>query len=403
MCYIASHHSTSLASSCESWRDASQTVFDSDVPEDGFKVQTLILITLASFARFERDRGVQALRFAIDIAGRIGLGSSTYGSGQELIFQESWRRTWWELYSIAGLISLISGNDLRLDQPANMTLPYSCELYDACQTAAMGTVEEVKLRSLSDSSVPWSSFAYRIEAMRILSGVLDITSDSSPAQCDAASASISSYLLSLPAEKREGLQPNGEVDEVMVCALMIVHLASISLNLPRSPLSQLRGFQTICGNVRGQAESDSPRTSEVAAVRSAKAITKLISAHDTLRSLSPCFSCAIAFSAVVLLSEYLVRPSRENAFLKENVQFELTALKSLGEVWPVARVVRGQIAQFSREVLEVPTSAQQMGNDGDDLAPDAQMQDEQWLQDLIDENFLPGDNELSMFDAGSIT
>jgi hypothetical protein len=403
MCFIASHHSTSLTDGCESWRDASQIVYDPSTPEDEFKVQTLILITLASFARFERDRGVHALKTAVGLAGRLGLGSSTHGIGQDPIFQESWRRTWWELYSIAGLISLISGTDLRLNQTANMTLPYACELYDSCQTAPVGTFEDIKQRSLLDSPSAWSSFAYRIEAIRILSDVLDITSGSTPARCDAAAASISSYLLSLPAEKREGLQPNGEVDEVMVCALMIIHLASISLHLPRSVLSQLRGFQTICGNVRGQAESETPRISETAAVRSAKAVTKLISAHNTLTTLSPCFSCAIAFSAVVLLSEYIVRPSHESEYLKELLQFELTALRSLGEVWPIARVVRGQIAQFSRAALDVPSQSQQAA-DGEGLpAIDAPVQDDQWLQELIDENILPGDNNLSMFGAGNGT
>ncbi len=70
----------------------------------------------------------------------------------------------------------------------------------------MGNVEEIQQSFQAESSFKWSSFAYRIEAMRILSIILDITNDSTSSRCDAANASISSYLLSLSAEKCEGLR-----------------------------------------------------------------------------------------------------------------------------------------------------------------------------------------------------
>lgn len=374
ICFIASHHSSHCS---DAYQGRSNLVFDPSIPEDGFKVQALILLTLTSYARFERDVGNRALTAAIDLALRIGLNSNSFAYNQNPVFQESWRRTWWELYTITGLISLIGGTNLRLSQPDHMILPAHCEDYETCQTFRIKTTEEMQQRFSTESNERWSSFAYRVEAMRILSNVLDIAPDTAGPRCDAANASISSFLLSLPPDKSDGLKNDGETDEVMSCALMIIHLASICLHLPRSNLAAVRGFKTVCGNERGHIGAEETKAHHAAALRSAKALSNLISSRSSLKSLSPCFSCAIAFAAVVQLSECLVRKSPESNYLKEHVQLELSALKVLGKIWPIARVVRGQIAQFSREVLS--KSSRDMFSES--IPP--VISDEQWLQDLM--------------------
>ncbi|RSL90269.1 Enniatin synthase, partial [Fusarium oligoseptatum] len=250
------HHS---ASDTEQLRDASNTVFSPGITNDGFKVQSLILVTLASYARFERDRGNQALSTAIDIAHQIGLDSDAFHQDHEPLFRESWRRTWWELYTISGLISFISGTNIRLSQPVSMTLPCDTEAYDMCQVPRMGDVKEMQQRFRLEAPAQWSSFAYKIESMCILSMVLDANSKGCSSTKQSAEAAISSWLLSLPEEKQDSLQPDGEVDEVMSCALMIIHLAGICLHLPQSPLAHVGDFRTVCGNHLGQAISEYPK------------------------------------------------------------------------------------------------------------------------------------------------
>lgn len=243
-----------------------------------------------------------------------------------------------------------------------------------------------------EGTFQWSSFAYRIEAIRILNSVLDITNDPHGVQCDAANASIWSFLLSLPPDKREGLNEDGEIDEVMFCALIAIHLASICLHLPRSNLASLRSFKTVCGNDCGKVSSEQSRIHQNAASKSARAISKSISSRTSLKTLSPCFSCAIAFAAAVQLSECLVLKPTESVYLKEHIQLELTALNVLGETWPIARVIRGQIAQFTREVLGHAAQDQ-----SSDPFPQPAILDEQWLRDLIADDlevpsgiFIPG-------------
>ena len=393
ICFIASHHSPN---SLDRAREPPVAVLGYSVPDDGFKVQSLILLTLASYARFERDQGNQALSGAVDLARRIGIDSDAFGQGYDPVYRESWRRTWWELYTITGLISLIGGTMFRLPQPARMTLPTSCEGYNACLVSDGGTNIAIQQRFSAESSFEWSSFAYRIEAMRILSMVLDITDELVQSRPDATESAISSFLLSLPASKRDGLQKNGEVDEVMSCALMIIHLASICLHLPRSTLARLRGFRTVCGTDGGTPMNETSTYHDAAALRSAKALSKLLTSRSTLATLSPCFSCAIAFAAVVQLPAYLVQQPPESDYLKEYIQLELSALQHLGETWPIARVVRSQIAQFSREII-CPQQAvvvqqqpmqQTMVPSSERLpTPVSSMPGDQWLNDLLGTDF----------------
>ncbi|KAJ9493332.1 hypothetical protein H2202_011202 [Exophiala xenobiotica] len=84
------------------------------------------------------------------------------------------------------------------------------------------------------------------------------------------------------------------------------------------------------------------------------------------------------------LSDCLVLKSPESNNLKEHVQLELSALNELGGIWPIARVGRGQIAQFVREVLN-NKPAQDTFPDPVQLSELPNV-DEQWLQGLMAED-----------------
>lgn len=383
MCFIASHHATDCRCPCP---EISSIVSGTGIPKDAFAVQSLILITLGSYARFERDRGNSALSAAIALASEINLQSDSFGHDHEDLFRESWRRTWWELYIITAIISLIGGTNVRLSQPQTLTLPYACEIYHSCRTSQAGNIEQMQQRFYSVPGIDWSSFAYRIEATRIFATVLDGASDPQPSNFDAINASISSFLLSLPATKCEGLKDNGDVDEVMICALMIIHLARICLNFPRSKLAR-RGFTTVCGTDRGKVASGREASYSAASLSSAQALTKLISLHTSLKTLSPCFACAVAFSAVVQLSEYASQTPPRPPYLQENLQLQLSALQSLGETWPIAHVVRSQLAQFFREISS-ETQTQPTAGAEPMAMFDPLTREDQWLQELMSEEML---------------
>lgn len=389
MCFVASHHARMDVAEKQRLRDTSEAVFEPGVPTDIFKVQTLLLLTITSYARFEREQGTRALHAAISTAYEIGLDSDACGQAHDSLLQESLRRTWWELYTVTGLISLVSGTQMRLNQPERRALPGDCSVYNAAKSSPTpnNDVCDMRRRFRAEDTSAWSSFAYKVEAMRILSMVLDAPAqhqdDSSQAGSQAAEAAVASFLLSLPEDKREALKPDGEVDEVMSCAFMIIHLASICVHLPLSPLVLAGDFRTVCGNHLNQAGTLLPRTHQAAAIKSANAIARLITSHGgDLATLSPCFSCALAFSSSVLLAAYSIDTRGQgSAVLEENLNLELSALRLLGHIWPVAVLIRSQIAQFARDVISTAQDVDASHNGGLEQLPSPL--DDQWLQDLL--------------------
>jgi hypothetical protein len=386
MYFMASHYSSEDP---DLFKQKAQLVFSPDIPDDGFKVQALLLFTLASYARFERDVGTKALMEAIDLCLRIDLDSNTFGSEQGYVFQESWRRTWWELYTITGMISLISGVNFRVRRPDDLLLPGHCDDYNAGRVAQSRDMQEMRQRFFTEGDVRWSSFAYKVEAMRILSSILENDNGSrllTTTQVEAAGASISGFLLSLPEDKRHPWKEDGEFDEVMSCALMIIHLAGICLHFPRSGLASKSSFETVCGNDRdGRLETEDYRIHKAAAIKAANGLSKLLSSRTSLKSLTPCFSCAIAFAAAVHLSAWQPQNLSESQY-SEHIQLELTALNTIGEIWPIARVVKGQVAQFARQIKGSglrTTEAASLESSSSRPNIDLDQECEPWLQNLM--------------------
>lgn len=75
----------------------------------GYLVQSLLLSAIFLYARDEQERATQKLDSAIKIAVDIGMNSELFaaenGCGSRDL-EECWRKTWWELYVVDGLLKL---------------------------------------------------------------------------------------------------------------------------------------------------------------------------------------------------------------------------------------------------------------------------------------------------------
>ena len=144
-------------------------------PDNGFKVQALALLAMISFSRNEQEEGQAYLTQAIDLALWLGLNKADFAvrfGNNDPTMEESWRRTWWDLFIVEGLISCFTG---KLDSSrlrsiiTDVPLPGHCEAYDACSPSTqLRSFEEMQERAFSDEEYHWPSFAYKIEAMYIM-------------------------------------------------------------------------------------------------------------------------------------------------------------------------------------------------------------------------------------------
>lgn len=104
-------------------------------PRNGFTVQSLILLAISSHMSNSPTQAQAFLHTAVDIALAIGLNrndfSTYHGRGSHAI-EESWRRTWWELYILDIMFAgLNQTSNIRLkDVNTDVLLPCEEAMYN---------------------------------------------------------------------------------------------------------------------------------------------------------------------------------------------------------------------------------------------------------------------------------
>jgi hypothetical protein len=406
MRFVASHYSR--GTNQDALQRRARLIMSDQIPDTGFKVQGLLLFAMVTHARLDPARGAKILEQAVSLALQIGMNRCDYSyryGEQNSTLQESWRRTWWDLFIVEGLFSALRGpkHALRLHSIAtDVPLPGSCEAYNDCQPVGhLRTLSEMQDRTFSEDAYPWSSFAYKVEATRIMHAILQLSPDGisvKNAQVEAIDSSISSFLLSLPPEKREVVERHSTIDEVLFGAHMIIQWAAITVHRPRSGLTAVKTqYQTACTK---EEMVGMPALGYIShkskALRAANALSSLISIPSQLEKHTPCFSCAIALAATVQLPAYAIENNADEAqAMKERVRLAISALSSIAEVWPLASVVKSQLAKFARELFLKPPStawlaAKSLLAPNPDLSStqsqvdfDEFLNNDQWLKDLV--------------------
>jgi Fungal Zn(2)-Cys(6) binuclear cluster domain/Fungal specific transcription factor domain len=344
-------------------------------PDDGTKVQAMLLLAMTSFARSEQSDARALMSQAIDLALGLKMHQRDFsiqaGHGDPTL-EECWRRTWWELYTVSCLLTALSGSvaiwplrDIQSDVP----LPSEEESYQLCRPAKLSrTAQEMQVREFLAEESVFSSFAYKVEATRLLGKVLGLGSDICcirDSTVEAMDGELSNFLLSLPPEKREIIEIDDAVDEVLFNAHMIINWALILLHRPRSWLSSgPHHYETACTLNAGIEQQESGETgasgllSDAHTVHTSKAISaasqilKAASVRTSWKRHTPCFTCAAATAAVVLLPAYaLEKDAQRSQALQGRLQLAINSLARMGEVWPLARVVKTQITQFATKIF----------------------------------------------------
>lgn len=381
-----------------------------NAPDNGFKVQAFALLAMISFSRNEQEEGGAFLKSAIALALLLGLHQKQFAvrfGSNDPTMEESWRRTWWDLFIVEGLISSFTGQmetSKLQDITTDVFLPGDCESYNACSPSKhLRSVQEMQDRAFSDDDFQWSSFAYKIEAMYLLRSVGALGADSfggTSSYVETLDQRLSNFRLSLPGNKKEGLTPNGQVDEVMFGALMTASCAEIALHRPRSSLVYIRNhYPTACTPEETQGlTAVEYRSHDAKAIRAANAITNLLTVPSAPILHTPCFTCALTVATTVQLPAMVQNRTIEGAAFKDRIQLAINAMGSISEVWPMAIATKSQIASFARDILKSGTDPnlleaalppQQSTTPSDSLSTsqpfdeDSYVENQDWFMELV--------------------
>ena len=110
--------------------EAERLAYHMDTPKDGFRVQALLILAIGLDGYTYQEKALQILTDAQNLALELGMNKRDFafinGNGS-CVLEESWRRTWWELYVIDGMIAGVhQRSSFRLNEiHADVALP--CE------------------------------------------------------------------------------------------------------------------------------------------------------------------------------------------------------------------------------------------------------------------------------------
>lgn len=114
------------------FEEAYRLAYEPGRPKDGFLVQAMLVLIIGLDGSCQQEKARELLADVERIAVQIGLNTRPFASLNSRgmpVLEESWRRTWWDLYVVDGMIAGVhrTTNFLLYDVPVDVALP--CEEY----------------------------------------------------------------------------------------------------------------------------------------------------------------------------------------------------------------------------------------------------------------------------------
>ncbi|GMG49130.1 unnamed protein product [Aspergillus oryzae var. brunneus] len=172
--FVDSHFSTTTSSDslCTATAEALR-----DDDQQGFHlVQARLLFAIALHSRNEIRESVSVLADAVSLTINLGMNRKDFSQrhGNTEIEAESIRRTWWELYVIDGIMAALQRNPTFRCHTIKTEVLLPCD-ENLCHNNTIPepfSMAQFDARVYGDEDRPFSSFTYRIDAVRLAHATL---------------------------------------------------------------------------------------------------------------------------------------------------------------------------------------------------------------------------------------
>ncbi|KAL3425417.1 C6 transcription factor [Phlyctema vagabunda] len=334
-----------------------------NLPPNGFTVQALLIMAIATVAEDDSERARHLLDRAIYLALDIGMNLRTFADLENSpVMAECWRRTYWGCYVVDGAFSMVqhAPNFMLNTAPADVGLP--CEEYDYEGIIPRPrSLTEYDARDFEDESPVFSSFTYLIDLTRIVGEILylkDLVGTDLELAVGNADAMLMNWQLHLPKEKRGIIDRNEDVDELLFHAHGLYQCLQVRIHRPlsrlyHSPIEEM----SICAPPPPKGELDGEAARNIwmhtrKTLDSAEAAIALYSLPSPLLGHSPLGICAISASILAQLSAcaYFVQ-GNEWKTTRDRIRLGLGCLKGFGEVWSTSRRTERETKAIARAVF----------------------------------------------------
>lgn len=384
-------------------------------PANGFTVQAMVVLLVALDGTGYQQQAIDLLVRAKRMLLSLGMNYHQFITESEtrsIVLDESWRRTWWELYVLDAMFAGAhrATTFSLFDVPTDVGLPCEEDEYwtnvrfhvnhtarphaNVCplqQIPEPRTVQDLEDRDLAMDSYPFSSFTYRILSAQNLGKVMR-NFDAAELDADVHAqleVLLTSWRHNLPTCKRDSLQRDGRPDEMMFQAHMLNHTTSILLHRSRAQLdlAPTRTIDACAPPEEASEDGDGGGGGVGVAARlprpvclharhvlfAAGEIGKLTTHRTPLVWHTHFFICAVVLASIVQLSAWSSGDEEEEAAVREQVRLCIGALRQMASVWPTAGKALGQVREVAGHVHVWRTQSRQM---------------EQFLVDVTEEDMM---------------
>ncbi|KAK0127352.1 hypothetical protein ONS96_006901 [Cadophora gregata f. sp. sojae] len=343
-------------------------ILQQDLPRDVSTVQAMLLFALGLDGNNERKKAVEVLIKAQKFALELGMNQREFavlnGRGST-IYEESIRRTWWEIYVVSVMVAAFHGKRACQLSGVVSSTPLPCEERDFIDgiIPEFHTIEDFDDDWFLDEEIEWSSYAYRIAAARNLERILMTDHVMFPE--DPRTYNLDALLVNwnfhLPPSKVSNFDHDGTFDEMMFQAHMITNLSSLLLHRRFTPLD-VSAQQTIMScTAQGTVTAHCSGINDIHASKATQAasnISKLVGLPTTLIHHTHFFICALTHSSISHLSLWSQLPlMAEDDTLKEEIRMNVGALRAMRAVWPSAQTAFSQVTVATQKVFEMRKDA----------------------------------------------
>ncbi|QKD62305.2 uncharacterized protein FOBCDRAFT_192754 [Fusarium oxysporum Fo47] len=338
--------------------DASRLI-DGTPLKNGFLVQAMLLVIIGLDGNRQGKRAKKLMANARDISIQIKLNTHPFAAtnGQGIpILEESWRRTWWELYIVDALMSGVHQTNIFIlyDVPTDVGLP--CEEYQYLTGQIPPPIHPYDTENLGlFDGRPFSSYTYRIQCACLLG-----TLQKMPTQVDHVDRLLANWMLRLPPSKYDAYC-KGELDEMMFQAIMMWQAISILLHQPHSQLDPSLTYNIkACVPNTPAVSSDALNSHTKHTIRAARELSKLISQRVPLLKHTHFFAYMVTLSSTIHLSRWsLTFVAEDDEDLRQNMGRNIGALIKYAEMWPMAQRLGLQVKQIAKKVYTTKKHQQQ--------------------------------------------
>ncbi|GAP89716.1 putative C6 zinc finger domain-containing protein [Rosellinia necatrix] len=347
------------------FEETMRLLYAPETPKDGFLVQAMMIaiVGLDGCRQNEKARDIlsDAERLAIEFTLYNRDYATKHGGGNPRL-EESWRRTWWDLLVVDGMIAGVhrQTNFLLYDftaGPELAGLPCEEHEYTSGKIPRPMYLEDFEDQLFSGEDRMFSSFAYRVASIRNLGNMmrLSATTFSPEETVDKVETLLSNWRLHLPEAKRHCLNRDGQLDEMMFQAFMINHACTIILHQPHSQLdtSATRDV-TACAPHRDVASGQSFNLHTRHILTAAQSISRMVTYEGVpITGHTHFFTCVLTLSSIVHLSKwaavyYLGGEDEED--LRQQVRLNIGALNKLSAVWRAAAAAGAQVRAVAQDI-----------------------------------------------------